>query len=280
MKSLKSRKMIDRTFETKKELFDYLVKNQDRLIAQKKAQMKKADAVMYGAVPFIKGGLAEKANKPVTEDLDELKVKIVINTTNLMDTHDDVHIPGLWKKSLKENKNIWHDQEHEHKFASTIADYEDLKAYTETMTWKDLGQKWEGQSEALIFESTVKRSRNSFMFDQYKAGYIRNHSVGMHYVKLQMAINDKSYPAEYKAWNDYIDQVANREDAEKQGFFWAVTEAKIVEGSAVKQGANWATPTLENNMKSEPPEGTPEPLKSTRLTSDEIIQQINKHFNN
>lgn len=266
-------------FNTKKELFKWLVDNKDRIIAAKKAAIKFADAVSFGAFTYEKDQFADKANKPVKEDVDELKVKAVINTTNLKDSHDDVHIPGLWKKSLKENKDIWHDQEHKHGFDSTISDYEDLKAYTETMTWKELGFKWEGETEALIFESQVKQERNSFMFKQYKDGRVKNHSVGMQYVKLALCVNDTDWKEEKANWDKYINQVANKDEAEALGYFWAVTEAKVIEGSAVKRGSNWTTPTLENNMKSEPVGATPlEPEKSTQLTSEEIINTIKNHF--
>ena len=268
-------------FTTKKELFKFLVDNEDRIIAAKKAAIKIADAVSFGAFTYEKDELADKANNPVKEDVTELRVKAVINTTNLMDSHGDVHIPGLWKKSLKENKDIWHDQEHKHGFDSTISDYEDLKASTETMTWKDLGQKFEGETECLIFDSLVKQDRNSFMFTQYKAGRVKNHSVGMQYVKIVTCISDKSYTPQFQNWEKYFPMVANKEEAEAEGYFWAVLEAKAIEGSAVKRGSNWVTPTLENNMKSEPSEDTPqEPVKTTQLTSEEIIKQINKHFNN
>lgn len=265
-------------FKDKKELFDFIVKNESRIIADKKAQMKCADAFNFGTFSGERVEGVDKANKPVTEDVDQVKVKAVINTTNLLDTYDDVHIPGLWKKSLKENKDIFHDQEHKHGFDSTISDYEDLEAFTENYTWKDLGQKYEGETEALVFNSTVKDERNSFMFKQYKAGRVKNHSVGMQYVKVLTAINDKSYQEYYKNWEKFYPQIANKERADELGYFFAVTEAKVIEGSAVKRGANWATPTLENNMKQEPAEATQEPEKSTQLTSDEIINAIKKHF--
>ena len=262
-------------FASKKELFDFLVKNEDRIIAAKKATIKLADAVTFGFFPIDKDGNAEKANKPVKEDVDELKVKVVINTTNLRDSHEDVHIPGLWKKSLKENRDIFFDQEHKHEFDSTIADYDELKAYTETFTWKDLGFKYEGETEALLFDADVKQERNPFMFKQYKSGRVRNHSVGMQYVKMCACINDKDYPQQYTNWNKYFPMVANKEDAEQNGYFWAVTEAKIIEGSAVKRGSNWATPTLENNMKQEPAESTPDIEPSAADTQKEQKEIIN-----
>lgn len=261
---------------SKSELFAFLQNNQGRIIADKKAQIKYADAFNFGCVAD-KDGEAEKANKPITEDTNEIKVKPVINTTNLMDSHDDVHIPGLWTKSLKESKDIYHDQEHAGTFASTISDYDDLKAYTETLTWKELGQKWEGETQALIFESKVKKERNDFMFNQYKQARVKQHSVGMRYVKVAMAMDLKSEPEPYAVWKKYIDTIANKEQVERQGYFFAVTEAKVIEGSAVKRGSNWVTPTLDNNMKLEPGEPTPEPGKTTQEISEEI-KTVFKNF--
>lgn len=262
-------------FDSKELAIGWLRENKDTLLAAKKSQIKYADAVSNYPV-YIMQDEVYKANKPVNDaDISELKVKVAINTTNLMDSHGDVHIPGLWKKSLKENRNIMHLQEHEMKFDHIIADGQDVKASTEVMSWKDLGQAWAGQTEALVFESTVKQDRNEFMFGQYRKALVNNHSVGMYYVKFFLAVNsDEEYwKEEKKTWDKYIDQVANKERAESRGYFYAVTEAKVVEGSAVPMGSNWVTPTLDNNLK-EPPQGThKEPVKTT-LTTEEIIKRI------
>ena len=265
-------------FKTRKQLFDYLHKNHDRIIAVKKAEMKRADA-LFCPVAIGKDEQLEviKANAPITEDIEEIKVRVVINTTNLMDSHNDVHIPGIWNKSLKEAKNIMHLQEHEMKFDHIIADGDDLKPYVKTYTWQELGFTYPGTTQALIFDSTVKEERNDFMFEQYYKGRVKNHSVGMVYVKLLMAINDKDYTEEYKTWNKYIDQVANREDAEATGYFFPVLEAKVVEGSAVPAGSNWATPTLDNNLK-EPPQGTQDKEPSDVDTQKKEIINILKNF--
>ena len=270
-------------FDSKKEMFKFLVKNKNKIIASKKAQMKCADAFSFGIFPVNKSGETLKANTPVKEDVDTLTAKVVINTTNVMDSHDDVHIKGLWKKSLSENKDIFHDQEHKHSFDSTISDYEDLKAYVQDFTFKELGQNYEGETQALIFDSTLRKERNKFMFEQYKQGRVRNHSVGMRYIKIDLAVNDKDYKEEFKTWNKYIDTIANKEDVEMQGYFFAVLEAKAIEGSAVKIGSNTITPTLENN-KFEPLEDTQktiqEPLKDTLKASElkEIISNNLKNF--
>lgn len=260
------------TFETRKELFDFLVKNEETLIAQKKAQIKYADAI-----PFIyidDKGEVIKVNNPVTDDIDQLKVRAVINTTNLMDSHLDVHLPGLWTKSLKENKSMMHLQEHRMAFDAIIADGKDLKAYTKSYTWSELGFKFDGDTQALIFDSMVKESRNEFMFNQYKSAHVKNHSVGMHYVKIVMAINDESYGAQFEAWEKYYPKIANKDFADAIGYFWAVKEAKAIEGSAVPRGSNYATPTLDNNLK-EPVEATqPEPPEGTQIDFKKELETI------
>lgn len=256
-----------------KDLFEFLMTNKSILVAQKKFELKRADAVFYSSMFVNEKGDITKANELVTEDLNVLKVRSVINTTNLMDSHSDVHIPGLWKKSLSENKQLFLLEEHKMSFRGIITD--EIKAFTKKMSWRDLGLDADGVTEALIFDNTIKRIRNEFMFDQYKQGNVKNHSVGMRYVDLELAINDPDYKQEFANWNKYIDDIVNRDEAEAQGFFWPVKEAKCIEGSAVPLGSNWVTPTLDNNMKhSQSTEK--EPLKSTseqpRSMSDAIKQ--------
>jgi len=238
-------------FDTKKELFAFLVSNKETLITQKKSAIKFADGIGHTVLESDHKGLEIKADYDGGSSIDEIKVKAVINTTNILDSHGDVHIPGLWNKSIKENKRIMHVQEHQSSsFDKIISSGDDLKASVKTMTWKELGLNAIGSTQALVFDSTVKASRNKYMFEQYKQGFVTNHSVGMRYVKLDIAINDTDYEKEKDYYDKYITQVINSDDAEKQGYFWVVTEAKAIEGSAVPMGSNPITPTI--NIKSEP----------------------------
>jgi hypothetical protein len=258
------------SFATKSELFDYLIQNKDKIITARKAAMKKADGI-----PFVSiNTLTVKVITDIQENEDEIKVLAIINTTNVMDSHKDVHIPGIWKKSLKENKNILHIQEHKLQFDKIIAEADDLKVYTKEYTFKELGFKLEGTTEALVFESTVKKDVNEFMFGRYKNKKVKNHSVGMHYVKLALAINDENYLSEKAVWDKYYPDIANKQTADDAGYFWAVTEAKVIEGSAVPIGSNSITPTLEIK---EPPQGThiPEPQLSTQEAKS-IINELFK----
>lgn len=247
-------------FTDKKERFDFLIKNKEILIAQKKAVMKHADAIIYQPYIINSKGEAVKSEDMDMDEMmgvDKIKVMAVINTTNIIDSHKDCHMKGIWTKSLQENKMLMHLQEHNMSFKAIIADGKDLKAYVKTMSWLELGYNYPGTTEALVFESIVKRDRNEYMFDQYKKGYVRNHSVGMSYVKIATCINDEDYANEYLAWQKYYPEVSNKEVADEQGYFWAITEAKVIEGSAVPRGSNMCTPTMMiEEVKNQPPEGT------------------------
>ena len=259
-------------FSTKKELFKFLVENKDKLIAQKKAVKKEADCPVIVAPTLVHEAGATKA-LPVGNK-DSLKVVVVINTTNFLDSHNDLHLPGIWNKSVKENKMIMHLQEHDMEFDKIIADGKHLKVYTKTFTWAELGYPFKGTTEALIFESEILKERNEYMLNQYKNGWVRNHSVGMYYVKMDFAINDEEYPNEYEAWNKYYPQIANKELADERGYFWYVLEAKCVEGSAVPIGSNTATPTLETNQPDESTDPNIEPEKSTQIDYNYLIKNI------
>lgn len=253
---------------TREEVLKHLKDNKKVLIEEKKAAVKFCDPVVYHVAPTNDKGEAVKSIDIAPDvELSTILVKAVINTTNIIDSHMDCHMPSIWKKSLKEKKDFYLLQEHQMKFDKIITDK--VKAYTEKMTWKELGQKFEGETEALIFDCEIDDDRNEFMFEQYMKGWVKNHSVGMRYINIILCINStEKYYAEEKAnWDKYYSQVANKETADEYGYFWAVTEAKVVEGSAVPIGSNTVTPTLSVSPKDieadktvtsteEPPAGT------------------------
>lgn len=233
-------------FDDKKTMFRWLKANKHLLLTAKKSQTKFSDPVeMCNIVFTAKGSVEKAAANPELLKQDTFPIKVVINTTNIMDTHSDVHFPGLWTKSLGETKTLYHLQEHQMKFDKIISDQ--VTAYVKTVTWKELGYDFPGVTEALIFESVIERDRNPYMAEQYAKARVNNHSVGMRYMKIELAMNsDSRYDEDEKeVWGRYIDQIANRSAVEEQGYFYAVTEAKVIEGSAVPVGSNYATPTLE-----------------------------------
>lgn len=264
-------------FESKELLFAHLRANKNIYLTAKKSMLKCADAVECHTFTEQGEQVTKAAINPKAAEMESFEVVAAMNTTNLMDSHDDVHFPGLWSKSLKENKLIYHLQEHQMSFKYIISD--EVKATAKKMNWADLGYNYEGQTEVLLFNSKVSKDRNEYMAEQYAKGRVKNHSVGMRYVKIDLAMNSESkYDAKEKAvWDKYINQIVNKEKAIEQGYFWAVTEAKVIEGSAVPLGSNFATPTISVG---EPEKSTPiiEPSKDTHKSLADIIF-INKKIN-
>jgi hypothetical protein len=230
-------------FETQKDLFAYLIENKDRILTQKKAFMIYSEA--FKAAPFFGAGDdVTVKGEPISQDATKIKVKLVINTTNYMDSHKDVHLPGLWTKTLKENKGLYLLESHKSDFDHVISD--ELDAYTATVSWKSLGyDQYEGKTEALMFDAVLEKERNPKMFKAYARRWVKNHSVGMQYIKVDMAINHKDYKSEKALFDELIDDMANKEEAVKCGYFFAVKEARAFEGSAVLRGSNDKTPTQE-----------------------------------
>lgn len=230
-----------------------LISKKSELIALKKADIK-----------IVKGGVSStlqhklKSNKATIDNENTIERTIIGNTYNWMDSHDDVHAKGVFSKSIKERKaQVFHLHDHEFKITSKVG--EPIDIYENEISWKELGIEKSGNTQALFLDSEIKKEYNDKIFNAYKSGQITNHSVGMQYVKIDLAVNDEEYEDEFKIWNDNIDSLGNKEKAEDKGFFWLVREAKLIEISAVLIGSNELTPTLEavnNTSKQEPSNDT------------------------
>jgi hypothetical protein len=88
-----------------------------------------------------------------------------------------------------------------------------------------------------------------------------------------MNVSDKRYQEDKANWDKYYPMVANKEKADEEGYFFAVTEAKIIEGSAVLKGSNYVTPTLDITIPKEI-----EPEHSTQKTEAEKSLQAKREL--
>ena len=133
---------------------------------------------------------------------------------------------GTFGKVYFRTEDIVHLESHEQEFDAVIAASPDVTAYVKSLTWKSLGHDYEGSTQALISIRLYQPSGTSY-FNQYKSGYVQNHSVGMRYVTLYLCINsdDRWYSRGKDNWDKYYPTVANKEEADMKGYFWPVTEA-------------------------------------------------------
>jgi len=93
------------TFSDLSKTHDWLIANKLKMIDQKKATLKFGDGCFQLAKLLEIKEIAQKgAVGSVPKSAKKITVTSIINTTKLFDSHGDVHIDGLWSKSLKENK--------------------------------------------------------------------------------------------------------------------------------------------------------------------------------
>lgn len=248
---IKCKQFPDITFANKEAMFAYLAKNVDKILALKKANIYKSiEKGMAETIPFIPKAFNAEAVKAKLKMEDGI-IYPVINTTNYMDSHDDVHFPGIWKKSLQDNVGkLYYVADHRLMLDCVIAYPENVTAYTAKIPWSMVGKPYEGETEALIFaikeDELVHESAKEAI--EYKRP-VQN-SVRMRYVKIKFGMNsDAKEYVEYKAYYDSkINEIANKEEVEAQGYFYGIEEAQIVkEGSMVLFGSNDATAVLTIN---------------------------------
>jgi hypothetical protein len=228
-----------------KALYSFLIANKDALIAQKKALPKYSDAVNYGSSFFVNkdGQIVKTEVGNIAPDASSVHARFVGNAAWWCDSQMDVLTDDSWSKTIKEGKGKIHLHDHIYRMDAQVGDV--TKIYTQDVNLNELGLNKPGFTQCLVYESDVKKDYNLFVFNQYKAGKVNQHSIGLLYVKIELAINDADYEKEIDFWNKYIDKVINRDMVEEKGYFWIVTEIKLLECSAVLFGSNELTPTLD-----------------------------------
>jgi len=236
-----------------------MVAKKAELIELKKAAIKYTDT-SQGSV--IKTGSTGKADNKFKDTEDTVYRTIIGNTYNWMDSHDDVHVKGCFSKSIKERSDkVFHLHDHEYKLTSRVGEPQEI--LEKDISWKTLGVDMEGETTSLLMLSKIKKSYNEIFFNDYKEMKIDQHSVGMRYIKVELAVNNEEYEDEYKNWSQYYGSIANKERADEVGYFWIVKEAALIEISAVLMGSNPITGTLQ-------------PEKSIVESKEEVADALHK----
>jgi hypothetical protein len=257
-------------FKSWDEAFHFLAKNEKTIIDTKKGR------IFESAHKFINPSIFG-ANKHLINKIDAVKTTIdfqedkyypIINTTNVLDSHRDVHINGIWTKSAKEkNRKTYYVFDHELKSLSIIAKAKDVEIKVIKTTFRDLGYDMDGATEALTFvfdkDKVIHDKAEIFLSDEEM-----QNSVRMRYIDLRLCMNsDRDDHKQYlENYNKYYSSIANIKDYEEEEikYFYAVLEAEIFnEGSLVPLGSNKYTPIKYFNeaddvtsKDNEPPQGT------------------------
>jgi len=262
----------DKKFTSKMDLTRFIKSNIDDIVRLKLAEYKN------NVNKAIDINALESNFTPLIEDIkgDVIEVKAIINSTNIIDSHLDLHTFKTWNKSVTENKSTYMLQEHQGNFTH-VMNRKGLNT-NEVMNFNQFGFS-DKEFTANLSTFTLSEKDNPFMFRQYAEGKVMNHSVGMLYVmgKLELAYYDEDSEKNMAFFERYKMEAVNPDVADEYGFFWVVTEAVKREGSAVVFGSNPITPTLYvKNYEPREHSNIDEPLKNTQqIEMNKFIKSLN-----
>lgn len=284
-------------FKTQSELFKHLKDNRKTYIAQKCSTPHKSDDFDYGVLELranSKEKIGVKVNKSIVEkeDLmdDEIGVDVITNMAGWCDSYMDVLMPDCWNRTISEkgasNKQlIYHLKNHGDWLNGYATDHIIGGNVQMSSKWIDLSQfNIESdlkQGQALIGSSIVKKKYDAKCFHLYSDDEIKQHSIGLRYIKIFLCMNstEEEHTYEKENWDKYYKYVINKDKVDGRGYFWAVTEIKLLEYSAVLYGANELT-TVQGTSKNEPPKGIqPEPSEDI-LANEQLSQKRREYLMN
>jgi hypothetical protein len=249
-------------FSSQADLFKYLVEEKEAILSQKKSITKRAEGCLSAVfhTEFHKEAFANKA-KPLYENNKEagiLKRTILANTYWFMDSHADVHLGrseggdvAIFTESIKGRASkVFPIDQHNWSLDGKMG--KTLNLYEAPISWRALGIGKTGMTEGLFADAQIERDKNERRYKDYLNDEVDQHSVGMRYQDIQLAVNDEDeYPKEYAVYQKFIQKIGNRQAVDKQGYFFAVAKAHLAEYSAVIAGSNELTPTMGAGQGSE-----------------------------
>jgi|SRR6478735_12202730 len=274
---IKSVYFPDKEFSTKEELFKSLKDNLEFITDAKKSQIQKSCdkgiSVTCKSLDLLK----------FTDQLKGIKIDdnfyyIAVNSTKILDSHEDLHLDGIWKKSISEQQGKnYLVTDHDLEIKSVIVRKEHIEIFTAKIPFSLIGKPYEGDTEVLIYKVPKNQVRDAIVKEWLESGDSIEGSVRMQYVTFVLCM-DSNDPddAKFKAnYDQYYPLIANKEDFEYIAYFFAIKEAKNVrESSLVVFGSNSSTGQVINtkeavedtsDIKNEPLNDTQETKKRRRI---------------
>jgi hypothetical protein len=282
-----------KTFSSKADLFSHLRANVNKIISVKTSEIYDSHKKGAVALSFIPNdGVTKSFNGEAIKSLPGMKdgyIYPIINTTRYMDSHDDVHFDGTFKRSAKDqNGKLYYVADHEIKIGSIIAWPEDVNVMLKQIPWTFVNKNYPGTTEALIYEIDKNKIVHEKAYEIIREKRPVQNSVRMVYITVKLGMNsNKKEDIEYKNYYEKrIKEIVNSDVVEDQGYFFGVEEAKIIkEGSMVILGSNDATSVQQKEADTitsyeiEPPiPGTPKlAASSTRIAALNNLLSLTKN---
>lgn len=245
----------DRVFKSNKELHHSLKNNEPTIIGLKKSTVYKS----LDKGQSIRNLSIVPKKTSIKSQYESGFIYAAINSTHWLDSHQDVHIKGCYKRTVKEQQGrVYYIDTHMRGLSNIIAMKSDIEMFYDDVDWRLLGKNIQGSTEALIFKIAEDKVKTEYLNFIQQDKELQN-SLAMTYKDIVMAINsnDPEFKENKDAYDRYINTIANKEQAEKDGIFFAVKELAIMgEGSLcpVVGGSNSATSVfqIKDNQNGKP----------------------------
>lgn len=252
-------KELDKEFENKEELFKALKENVNKIIDVKKKTIytgynkenpDNSKQIVSNSQVKLKA-LNKCANKNLFQD--KQYYYFAVNTTKILDSHNDLHVNGIWNKTSKEqNKKNYLVDTHSLTIKDTIAYPEDVEIFVTEIPFKALGYNYKGDTEALIYKVNKDNVVGEEIKEALEKGKTMQASVKMQYVKMSLAMNSEAEDdaEEFETYKKYKNDIANIKDFKDEPlYFFVQKEAKnIHESSLVPFGSNHVTGVIEDTQ--------------------------------
>lgn len=277
---IKAKEFPGKSFATKEDLFKSLMENKSLIIESKKAEIYKSHDKGL-SITTNQQSIQKMSEASKSFEMDSDYYYFVVNSSNILDSHSDMHIENNWEKTVKEQQGkTYLVFDHQLKRSEIIAMKQDVTMFTATIPFKAIGKDYDGDSYCLIYKVKKDRIINSEAKQWLEAGYDLEASVRMQYMDIDVAIDSKSSDMvkEKANFDAYFPLIANKSDFDSIDYFWVVKQAKnVMESSLVMFGSNSATGLLQENK--EPDDSTLENKdEPTDVTHSEQKKLINVNF--
>lgn len=274
---IKSRYFADKVFATKEDLFAEMRKSHPDLIAFKKAEIQKS----CNKGVSVTCRLLKTSDNIKALSIDPAYYYIAVNSTWVLDSHEDLHVDGIWNKSIKEQQGQnYLVCDHELTIDDTVVRKEYIEMLIVDMPFALLGKSYPGNTQVLVYKVAKDKVIHVKAKEWLESGDAIEASVRMQYVTILFAMdsNDPEDVTLKKNYDNYIGKIANKDDFEYIPYFFIIQEAKNVrESSLVIAGSNPATGNIKDNepSKDTPNKNIPNPQDSSTVSKFSISQLLN-----
>ncbi len=272
-------KALNRDFESKTEMFNALRIAKDEIISLKKKMIQKSYqkgiSVIAKVLDITKLSEQVKAIK-----FDDRHYYIAVNSTRILDGHDDLHLDPIWNVTIKaqQGKNYLVDT-HVLSIGTTIARKENIEMLVAKVPFSMIGKPYKGNTVILIYKIPKDKIIHKKEKEGLDSGDDIEASVRMQYVTIDFAMDsdEKGDETWKRNFDKYHKIIANKEEFEEILFFWAVSEAKnINESSLVLFASNPSTGQIIQDNKAK--EAAEQALLDKAEAAEQALQESKKEF--